>query len=634
MSKSILNEDCQRFFRVGILILKHGTALLQVLLDLQLHQLHVSLRELLTQYHHKLFHSWQKSACCACPTQKASYFSGCLLKEQYEDLFVFVSKHGRDCRNIKSSVHGLCSCRYEAINDVTSRSLDIIITSMLLLNLESFHFDNDVREAISELRRLRNEIVAKGSTMSFTEGEFILFWNRAIPSMTKIAKEISDQCLKQTVEDIRVLKDEPLHLYSAMVVITTIRHGNQREISFLKDLEHAQVLLGDRRQGELLPMLEFGLEVVCSTLGLSDPALKEMQNSKFLLHNGKIPDLIKKLSSPWMKKLINARLLVQEQTEIWREDLWSSDPLRSKTNSNLGFISCGQNIRMSNDRRSAIWNFIESEGVTFSNRAMEHLEHVQLEITGSGEVAIGVVESDPMIQKQQLSSFSTYSEFKTAIVVKTFESSSLVKLFRNSDELVICFDKQRYVLYIERGQKMWLVFYLRFGDVKIELHSSANHAMKFHDVMGSNVQATGGNKRLLSLKHVNPRSVCRLSRRIHCGEEVTVCIRQEKPTDVHAIPCYILIGISADGLQNGSLHDDQPFTSASRSWLIRKKLDEPVCFGKIQVSMSFSGVLTFVTSKSVTATVQLSESERKMGVAVVFELFRTELEIANYKIKR
>ncbi|XP_062566652.1 uncharacterized protein LOC134228967 isoform X2 [Saccostrea cucullata] len=634
MSRSILKKDCQRFFRAGILVLKQGTSLLQMLLDLQLHQMHVSLGELLSQYHHELFHSWQKSPCCACPTQKASYFSGFLLKQQYEDLFDFVPKHDRDCRNIKTSVHGLCSCRYEVINGITAKSLDIIVTSMLLLNLECFHFDDDVIEAISELRRLRNEIVAKGSTMSFTEDEFTLFWNRANPSITKIAKEISDQFLKQTVENIRVLKDEPLHLYSAMVVITTIRHGNQRELAFLKDLEHAQRLLSDRRQGELLPMLNFGLEVVCSTFGLSNPALKEMQNSKFLLHNGKTMDLIKTFSSPWMKKLIKSRLLVQEQTEIWLEELWAADPLRPKTNSNLGFISCGKNIILSNDRRHAVWNFIESEGVTFSSRAMNHLEHAHLEIMGSGEVAVGVLESDPMIQRQRLSSFSACPEFKTAIVVKTFESSSLVKMVRDVDELVIYCDKQRYVLYIEQGKRVWLVFCLRFGDVKIELHSSANHAMKFHDVMGSNVQATGGNKRLLCLKHVNSQSVCRLSRRIHYGEEVTLFIRQEKPTNVHAIPCYILIGISADGLHNGSLHDDQPFTSASRSWLIKRKLEELECIGKIQVCVSMNGLLKFVTSKGSTLTVQLSESEKKMGVAVVFELFRTELEIVNYKIKQ
>jgi hypothetical protein len=158
--------------------------------------------------------------------------------------------------------------------------------------------------------------------------------------------------------------------------------------------------------------------------------------------------------------------------------------------------------------------------------------------------------------------------------------------------------------------------------------------MKFHDIMGGNVQTTSGNKHLLSLKHDKPQSLCRLNRRLHCGEEVTLNIKQVKPTEVRAIPASLRLGISPDGLQNGSLHDDQPFTAASRSWLSMKVFDEILCAGKIHVSISFSGVLTVVSSRGVNETVTLSKSEKKMGVAIVFELFRTELEILSYKIKQ
>lgn len=232
MSKLMLDKDCQRFFRAGILVLKHGTALLQTVLDLVLQQKHVSLRELLSQYRHELFHSWQKNGCCFCPTHKASYFSGYLLKSQYEDMFTLVGS--RECQHIKTSVHGLCSCRYDVRSDVYSRSLDIIVLSMLLLNLDVFRLDDDVKDAISELRRLRNEVISKATVISLSEADFILLWNRAVPSVTKIAHVISNRQSKQISEIIRALRDDPLHLYSAMVVITTIRHGNQREISLLK----------------------------------------------------------------------------------------------------------------------------------------------------------------------------------------------------------------------------------------------------------------------------------------------------------------------------------------------------------------------------------------------------------------
>jgi hypothetical protein len=105
---------------------------------------------------------------------------------------------------------------------------------MLLLNLDDFRLDDDVRDSILELRRLRNEIISKGNVFSLPEAEFILLWNRAVPAVTKIAHVISNRHSKQASEDIRALRDDPLHLYSAMTVVTTIRHGNQKEMSLLK----------------------------------------------------------------------------------------------------------------------------------------------------------------------------------------------------------------------------------------------------------------------------------------------------------------------------------------------------------------------------------------------------------------
>lgn len=141
----------------------------------------------------------------------------------------------------------------------------------------------------------------------------------------------------------------------------------------------------------------------------------------------------------------------------------------SKISSTLSLKSCGENIKLSNDRRFAVWNFMESDGVTFSHRPMDHLEHLILEVTGSGEVAIGAIGSDPKNHEKSLSSFSTYPELKTAIIVKCHESLTQVKVTRDADQLIIFCDDKRYVMSIEPEQKPWMVFYLRFGDVRMEL---------------------------------------------------------------------------------------------------------------------------------------------------------------------
>lgn len=148
--------------------------------------------------------------------------------------------------------------------------------------------------------------------------------------------------------------------------------------------------------------------------------------------------------------------------------------LESKVSQTLSFKSCGENVKLSNDRRCAAWNFIESDGVTFSNRPMDHLEHVTLDVTGSGEVAIGAIESDPVVQSRRLSSFSTCPDLKTAVIVKTYDSSYQVKISRDSDLLIVFCDDQRYVMEVDQKKKPWLVFNLRFGDLQIELGKYQN----------------------------------------------------------------------------------------------------------------------------------------------------------------
>lgn len=231
---SITDKECQRFFRAAILVLKHGTSLLQNLLDLKLQQRHVSLPELLHLHRHELFHAWQKHGCCTCPTAKASYFSGYLITPQYEDLYVFMKTPSRVCQHLKTSVHGTCSCRWRVRKGVLTRSLDISVSSMLLLNFNEFNLDDETIEAIWEIRRLRHEIIKFSSEMFLTEESSVLLWNRIVSSLTSITKLLSTDCHNQNSETIRTLRDDPLHLYSAKAIVATIRHGNQRELSFLK----------------------------------------------------------------------------------------------------------------------------------------------------------------------------------------------------------------------------------------------------------------------------------------------------------------------------------------------------------------------------------------------------------------
>lgn len=58
------------------------------------------------------------------------------------------------------------------------------------------------------------------------------------------------------------------------------------------------------------------------------------------------------------------------------------------------FKLCGENVKFFNDCWCVVWNFIEFDGVIFSNRLMDYFEYVMFDVIGSGEVVIGVIESD------------------------------------------------------------------------------------------------------------------------------------------------------------------------------------------------------------------------------------------------
>ena len=157
--------------------------------------------------------------------------------------------------------------------------------------------------------------------------------------------------------------------------------------------------------------------------------------------------------------------------------------------------------------------------------------------------------------------------------------------------------------------------------------------LKLLETMGDNIQYIQGNKRMVKLEDEHPGTLCRLSRRLHCGEEVTLSMKRLKDHDGFPSAPSIEFGISSEGLRNGSLHDEHPFTAASRTWTIRKVLDNHDCHGKIHISVSVDGIVSMTNSKGVREHAHLSPSEMQFGLAVVFRLFRCNVEIVNYKVK-
>ena len=55
--------------------------------------------------------------------------------------------------------------------------------------------------------------------------------------------------------------------------------------------------------------------------------------------------------------------------------------------------SCGNNVKVTENKRSAHWYKGYSRGLIFSHRPFARLESMSVRMTGSGNVAIGIVQS-------------------------------------------------------------------------------------------------------------------------------------------------------------------------------------------------------------------------------------------------
>ncbi|KAK3092297.1 hypothetical protein FSP39_000962 [Pinctada imbricata] len=402
----------------------------------------------------------------------------------------------------------------------------------------------------------------------------------------------------------------------------------------IEEIQNLSTSVYEGRQGETTSMIEYANEMVVACYGQADPLLKELQSIKFMLVDGKYKDVISKMDGQ-MNKLLKCKETIRDNTEIATFKT-PQEGYYSKT-SELQLVPCGENLQLSENCRGIKWHQIYSGGLVFSHRPLSKLELISLRMTGSGSVAIGITQSDPNRLYRNIGKMFQENQLTIGINVKLLDSSRDVSMRIGGDiddnKVFLVSEKERYTVTKKPGQTTWLVVYLRFGDVRVELVPDIGKVLRFSETIGHNIQLTEGNKRKAKLIEENISATCRLSRRIYCGEEVTFQVRPLKDKDTLPKMFSVNLGITTEGLQNGSFYDDNPFTAASRSWAIRTYLDNQNCLGKIHVAVSISGLVSMANAKGICGNAHLTREERQFGVAIIFQLFRCKLDIVAYKIK-
>ena len=98
---------------------------------------------------------------------------------------------------------------------------------------------------------------------------------------------------------------------------------------------------------------------------------------------------------------------------------------------------------------------------------------MSVRMTGSGNVAIGIVQSDPDYMNGDLGKLLNGRELKIGIDVKLFKALRDICLSLGGgsehDRVFLTSEIEKYSISIDPNKYTWLVVYIQYGDVTVEI---------------------------------------------------------------------------------------------------------------------------------------------------------------------
>ncbi|XP_061190814.1 uncharacterized protein LOC133198905, partial [Saccostrea echinata] len=297
---------------------------------------------------------------------------------------------------------------------------------------------------------------------------------------------------------------------------------------------------------------------------------------------------------------------------------------------------CGENIALSDNRKIARWRHSYSAGRLFASRQMLKDENLEVLVDGSGHVGIGIIKTDPGSLKDLREGTSSACKPKLVTDIRVHKREGLVKVKQREEEkatkLDITYSGQKVVVKVNKDEKFWLTFELKFGSAVIKFKSPD---ISFHQNAGRNISFLDKERRSAKLDVEYPAVTCCLWRKLRMNEYVTFSVLPLKDGEKDPSTYFMVLGASQLEPVQLRSRDPESFKADSRAplpsrWKVINRFDKDVCYGEVRVGIGSNGRIRAFHSSGFETEMDFDPEEKSSQYLFVLNLFRTEVRIKEF----
>ncbi|XP_062579869.1 uncharacterized protein LOC134241865, partial [Saccostrea cucullata] len=297
---------------------------------------------------------------------------------------------------------------------------------------------------------------------------------------------------------------------------------------------------------------------------------------------------------------------------------------------------CGENIELSKNRKIARWRHTYSAGRLFASRQMFKDENLEVVVDGSGHVGIGIIKTDPGTLKDLREGATSACKPKLVTDIRVHKREGLVKIkLREEDKatkLDITYSGQKVVVKVNKDEKFWLTFELKFGSAVIKFKSPD---ISFHQNAGRNISFLDKERRSAKLDVEYPAVTCCLWRKLRVNEYVIFSVLPLKDGEKDPSTYYMVLGASQLEPVQLRSRDPESFKADSRAptpsrWKVINRFDKDVCYGEVRVGIGPNGRIRAFHSSGFETEMDFDPQEKSSQCLFVLSLFRTEVRIKEF----
>ncbi|KAK3599793.1 hypothetical protein CHS0354_037280 [Potamilus streckersoni] len=292
----------------------------------------------------------------------------------------------------------------------------------------------------------------------------------------------------------------------------------------------------------------------------------------------------------------------------------------------------GDNVIITED--IATWNPVASGAAIFSEQPLRVGVPVEVEIRGSGHLKLGIISTDPKkLNGKPLCRLEDIPQYIHINEVQFHKMECRITASLWENKVVTTYNGKKFTHTIKPGMKIWLAFYVKFGDITLKLDSceaSRNYNTIFSAVKGPNLQIADDMTEVRTISS-NPAAVCFIKNTLKVNQRMSFTCEplpdgrtERRATKRFHLTVYIT---EADPLQSYRQRKDIFTASAAQALepgcVYSVTMGKSNCNGRITIDRAPDSIIfTDTSNKEVRKQVHL-DHRTKLWVAL--ELFRVSV---------